>query len=81
MTIVVVKMKETDFYRYIEKKLELKKNSLNKDTLLKNIEDWDSLAILTFIVVMESDFSKKIDNKNISKARKGSDLYKLLELK
>ena len=52
-------MNETEFYRFIEDKLELKKNSIKKDTILKDIEDWDSLAILTFIVVMDTDFKKK----------------------
>ena len=74
-------MNETEFYRFIEDKLELKKNSLKKDTILKDIEDWDSLAILTFIVVMDTDFKKKINNKIILKAKKGIDLYKIYKSK
>ena len=72
-------MNETEFYRFIEDKLELKKNSIKKDTILKDIEDWDSLAILTFIVVMDTDFKKKINNKIILKAKKGIDLYKIFK--
>tara|TARA_Y100000816_G_C25968087_1_gene505186 strand:+ start:200 stop:424 length:225 start_codon:yes stop_codon:yes gene_type:complete len=74
-------MNETEFYRFIEDKLELKKNSIKKDTILKDIEDWDSLAILTFIVVMDTDFKKKINNKIILKAKKGIDLYKIFKSK
>lgn len=74
-------MNETEFYRFIEDKLELKKNSIKKDTILKDIEDWDSLAILTFIVVMDTDFKKKINNKIILKAKKGIDLYKIIKSK
>ena len=74
-------MNETEFYRFIEDKLELKKNSIKKDTILKDIEDWDSLAILTFIVVMDTDFKKKINNKTILKAKKGIDLYKIFKSK
>ena len=74
-------MNETEFYRFIEDKLELKKNSIKKDTILKDIEDWDSLAILTFIVVMDTDFKKKINNKTILKAKKGIDLYKIIKSK
>ena len=73
-------MNETEFYRFIEDKLELKKNSIKKDTILKDVEDWDSLAILTFIVVMDTDF-KKINNKIILKAKKGIDLYKIFKSK
>ena len=74
-------MNETEFYRFIEDKLELKKNSIKKDIILKDIEDWDSLAILTFIVVMDTDFKKKINNKIILKAKKGIDLYKIFKSK
>ena len=74
-------MNETEFYRFIEDKLELKKNSIKKDTILKDIEDWDSLAILTFIVVMDTDFKKKINNKIILKAKKGIDSYKIIKSK
>tara|TARA_Y100000992_G_scaffold59065_1_gene36008 strand:+ start:202 stop:426 length:225 start_codon:yes stop_codon:yes gene_type:complete len=74
-------MNETEFYRFIEDKLELKKNSIKKDTILKDIEDWDSLAILTFIAVMDTDFKKKINNKIILKAKKGIDLYKIFKSK
>ena len=74
-------MNETEFYRFIEDKLELKKNSIKKDTILKDIEDWDSLAILTFIVVMDTDFKKKINNKIILKAKKGIDSYKIFKSK
>lgn len=74
-------MNETEFYRFIEDKLELKKKSIKKDTILKDIEDWDSLAILTFIVVMDTDFKKKINNKIILKAKKGIDLYKIFKSK
>ena len=74
-------MNETEFYRFIEDKLELKKNSIKKDTILKDVEDWDSLAILTFIVVMDTDFKKKINNKIILKAKKGIDLYKIFKSK
>ena len=74
-------MNETEFYRFIEDKLELKKNSIKKNTILKDVEDWDSLAILTFIVVMDTDFKKKINNKIILKAKKGIDLYKIFKSK
>ena len=74
-------MNETEFYRFIEDKLELKKNSIKKNTILKDVEDWDSLAILTFIVVMDTDFKKKINNKIILKAKKGIDLYKIIKSK
>ena len=73
-------MNETEFYRFIEDKLELKKNSIKKDTILKDIEDWDSLAILTFIVVMDTDFIKKIKY-NYLKAKKGIDLYEIFKSK
>ena len=72
-------MNETEFYRFIEDKLELKKNSIKKDTILKDIEDWD-LLFFTFNKVMDNDF-KKINNKTILKAKKGIDLYKIFKSK
>ena len=62
---------------FIDFKLELKKNSIKKDTILKDVEDWDS-AILTFIVVMDTDFKKKINNKIILKSQ---FLYKIFKSK
>lgn len=47
----------------IEKIAEISEtNVVKKDTLLKDLEVWDSLAMITFIVYTNSEFNIKFDN-------------------
>ena len=52
--------------KIIEKIAEISETDVvKKDTLLKDLEVWDSLAMITFIVYTNSEFNVKFDNVDV----------------
>ena len=51
----------------------------SSDKLLSEIEEWDSLAVVTFIAMADLKYQKKIQAQDIKKASTVSDLYALLQ--
>lgn len=50
----------------IEKIAEISETDVvKKDTLLKDLEIWDSLAMISFIVYTKSEFNVKFDNVDV----------------
>lgn len=52
--------------RLIEDTLELNANSLTENTLLADIENYDSMAKLTMIVLCDDEFNKKLTGEQIN---------------
>ena len=55
------------------------KNKVTKNLNLTNINDWDSIKHLDFIMCLEKEFGKKFDLKNNFNLKKISDFIKILE--
>ena len=51
----------------------------SSDKLLSEIEEWDSLAVVTFIAMADLKYQRKIQAQDIKKASTVSDLYELLQ--
>lgn len=49
----------------LEDIMELDEGTLTADTDLDDIEEWDSLAALSFVVMLADDFGKKITGAEI----------------
>lgn len=49
----------------LEEMMELDGGSLEETTVLADLEEWDSMAALSLIVLMGDEFNKKIDAKQI----------------
>lgn len=49
----------------LEDMLELDNGSLNPETVLAEIEEYDSMAKLSLIVLMDDEFSKKLTGEQI----------------
>lgn len=49
----------------LEDMMELDEGSLSEDTILDDVEEWDSMASLSLIVLMGDKFDKKIDANQI----------------
>jgi acyl carrier protein len=60
--------------RLIEDTLELDENTLNEDTLLANIENYDSMTKLTIIVLCDDEFNKKLTGEQINAFKTVKDL-------
>ena len=69
------------FFNLIEKELELSNDVLSKITFLEELEEWDSLAILTFVTLLDSKFKLNINTEQLNKCKKPTDLYLFVKKK
>jgi len=53
--------------RLIEETLDLDENTLNENTLLSDIKEYDSMAKLSIIVLCDDVFDKKLTGEQINK--------------
>ena len=51
----------------------------SSDKLLSEIEEWDSLAVVTFIAMADLKYQKKIQAQDIKNASTVSDLHALVQ--
>ncbi len=58
----------------LEEMLELDGGSLKEELLLEKIEEWDSMAALSLIVLMEEEFGKKLSSEQIRSFVKIKDI-------
>lgn len=68
-------MKET--IRKIEEMLELKNGVLSEETMLSEVKEWDSLAVISFIALAD-DFNKSVSGQDIKGCKTVGDLVKLI---
>ncbi len=59
--------------------LEVEESEINKDTLLEDIETWDSVAVLSFISVMNDEFNKFPNAAEIRSYKTVGDLMAVME--
>ena len=69
-------MKRSEFIYGLKEALQRKEN-LAEDMALKDIEEWDSLAVIAFIAFCDELFSIQIDGENIQQCKTVSDLIDL----
>lgn len=58
----------------LEEMMELDEGILSEETLLDEVEEWDSMAYLSLIILMGDKFGKKISAKEIKAFEKVSDI-------
>ncbi|MBN1639329.1 MAG: hypothetical protein JW866_10195 [Ignavibacteriales bacterium] len=63
----------------LEEMFELDEGTLSEDTLLDDIEEWDSMSKLSLIVLLDDDFGKKVTGEQINGLVKIKDILKLME--
>lgn len=66
--------------KFIEKMVELldTDHEITMDTYLKDIEEWDSLSVVSFAVMADIEYEKKLTALQVREAKKVSDLYVLV---
>lgn len=74
-------MKLSTFITTFEKTLEIKKGTFKEAKELAKIPEWDSLAILTFISLVNKKLKKNVNPEKLAICKTVSDLGKLLKLK
>lgn len=63
----------------IEEALELDECTLNEDTILENIQNYDSLAKLNIIVLCDDKFSKKLTGEQLREFKTVKDILVFMD--
>lgn len=63
----------------LEEMLELNEGELNEETQLSDIDNWDSMAKISLIALMDEKFQKTITSEQIKKFSTISDILAELE--
>lgn len=67
-------MTEQEKIAMLEDMLELKAGSLSLDTQLSSIDEYDSMAKLSLIVLMDDEFGKKLTGEQIRQFKTIGDI-------
>ncbi len=63
----------------LEEMMDLEHGSITSDTMLSDLEDWDSVAFLSFIALLDDEFDKQIQGSVIRQQKTVGDLMRLME--
>lgn len=63
----------------LEEMLELDAGTLKPETLLSDLEEWDSIAVISFIALMDDEFDKLVKGKDIKEKETIGDIMDLME--
>ena len=71
-------MTRQEFLRQLEEAMEVESGFLSGNAVLTQLNQWDSLAILNFMVCVEQQFDFVLDGDVVGKARTVDDLISML---
>lgn len=71
-------MNKSDFLLALDELLELSPGTLNGTETLDSYENWDSLAVISFIALADEKFSIVVGSEAIAKAQTVNDLLQLI---
>lgn len=71
-------MSDQEKIAMLEEMLELDEGALKADTLLEDVEEYDSMAKLSLIVLMEDEFGVKLTGDVIKGFETVGDILKLM---
>ncbi len=74
-------MSEQEKIAMLEETLELDEGTLTADTVLADVEEYDSMAKLSLIVMMDDEFGIKLNGDVIKSFETVGDILKLMEKK
>lgn len=63
----------------LEEIMELDEGTLKEDMLLSDIDEWDSISLLSFMAMMDEKFSKNITGSEVKAQKTVGDLMSLME--
>ncbi len=63
----------------LEETLDLEEGSLNEDTLLEDVDEYDSMAKLSLIVMFDEEFGLKVDGATVKAFNSVADILALME--
>jgi len=63
----------------LEEMMELEAGTLKPETVLSTLEEWDSIALISFIALIDDEFDKVINGSLIKEQKTVADLLALME--
>jgi len=63
----------------LEEMMELEKGTLHENDLLSDIIEWNSLAKLSFIAIMDETFGKKVSADEMKQFKSVKDILNFME--
>ena len=63
----------------LEDMLELDEGTLNEDLELSDLDEWNSMARLSLIVLMDDEFNKKLSASKIKEFKTVGDILNFME--
>ncbi|HYD70513.1 phosphopantetheine-binding protein [Azospirillum sp.] len=70
-------MNRPEFLRALDELLELDPGTLKGDEVLEALESWDSLAVISFIALVDETFGTVVAGEKLAKAATIADLLEL----
>ncbi|MBN2018183.1 MAG: acyl carrier protein [Candidatus Cloacimonetes bacterium] len=71
-------MKKVVFFDELKETLEIEDIHLKEDTILTELDEYDSLAILSIIALIDEKFNKKISGQDFQSINTVNDLMRLI---
>ena len=72
-------MTKEEKIKLLEETFEVDDNTLNENTVLSQLEEYDSIAKLSLIVLFEDTFNKRLNKKTIDSFVTVSDILGIME--
>jgi acyl carrier protein len=63
----------------LEELLDIGKDTLSEDTELKNLSEWDSLAVIAIIAMFDDEFGKIIESDDVKRFVTAKDIMDKME--
>lgn len=63
----------------LEEMMELDEGVLSENTDLSNLDEWDSLSLLSFMALMDDEFGKSVTGKEVRECKIVKDLLDMME--
>lgn len=71
-------MNAKDFLLALDEMLELDPGTLKGDEALDDLDNWDSLAVISFIALVDEKFGMVVEGQKLAKAKSVADLLALV---
>lgn len=71
-------MKIADFLNELKETLEIDDDGLNEETNLKDLEEYDSLSVLSIIAMIDENFGKRISGQDFQSITTVGSLMELI---
>lgn len=71
-------MKKQEFFKKLAETLEITSKELNSDTILTQLDEYDSMAVMSIIAFTDENFGVKLTAKQIASITDLNSLIKLI---